>query len=92
MKQLQGLLTLSILSTLSLADISGELGICLKDLVFGQDAGNQPFTPKHAIFSGKARQAMVVPGGDLYERDIEDGLEVVIAAGGGLIDIANING
>ncbi|KAJ2237671.1 transglycosylase [Coemansia sp. RSA 1722] len=91
MKQLHSLLSLSVLSTLSLNGVSGELGICLKDLVFGQDAGNLPFTPREAISFRKARQPMAMPG-NLYERDAIDGLEVVIAAGGGLIDISNING
>ncbi|KAJ2854198.1 putative glycosidase CRH2 [Coemansia erecta] len=92
MKPVQGLLSLSVLSTLSLADIGSDFGICLKEVIFGHDAGAQPFTPRAAISFDKARQPIMVVPGHIYERDINDGLEVVIEAGGGLIDISNIKG
>ncbi|KAJ1720171.1 putative glycosidase CRH2, partial [Coemansia erecta] len=93
MKRAQGLLSLLALSTALTPAVRGELGTCLREIFFGQDSDIEPLTPKNAIGLGRSyRQPMQILD-NLVERDSSSGgFQVVIAAGGGLIDISDITG
>ncbi|KAJ2780752.1 putative glycosidase CRH2 [Coemansia interrupta] len=93
MKHAHGLLSLLALSATLAPAVRGELGTCLREIILGQDSDIESLTPKNVIGFGRAYRKPVQIHDNLVERDgSSGGLQVVIAAGGGLIDISDITG
>ncbi|KAJ2363730.1 transglycosylase, partial [Coemansia sp. RSA 2607] len=81
------------LSTALTPTARGELGTCLREIFFGLDPNIEVLTPKNAIGLSRAYPEPMQIMDNLVERDSSSGgLQVVIAAGGGLIDISDITG
>ncbi|KAI7821665.1 concanavalin A-like lectin/glucanase domain-containing protein [Kickxella alabastrina] len=81
-----------LISAYATTGVDGSLGTCLREVFFGQDTNSEPYTPKEAFgMTREARLMLVVDR--LHERDIEDdGLDMIIPAGGGIINIADLVG
>ncbi|KAJ2427365.1 transglycosylase [Coemansia sp. RSA 2522] len=80
-----------LLFALSVSGAGSGFGVCLREIFFGQDVYGGPYTPNERVISRKQSPTRVYRA--VLERDTgNDGLETLIAAGSGVIDLSQFFG
>ncbi|KAJ2828838.1 putative glycosidase CRH2 [Coemansia erecta] len=75
------------LFALGVSRAEGGFGVCLREIFFGQDVYGEPYTPYERVFA--RAQSPTRTHRYLLERDsADDGLQTIIAAGSGAIDLS----
>ncbi|KAJ2762665.1 putative glycosidase CRH2 [Coemansia nantahalensis] len=89
---------LSVLCLLAAAAASGvsaggqTAGVCLRGLLFGRDVYGEPYSPNERVLA-RLSPATARGFGQVLERDAADGgLEVLIPAGSGLVNLGSLLG
>ncbi|KAJ2666792.1 transglycosylase [Coemansia sp. RSA 1199] len=80
-----------LLFALSVSGAGSGFGVCLREIFFGQDVYGEPYTPNERVVTRMQSPARVYRA--VLERDTENnGLETLIAAGSGAIDLSQFFG